>query len=77
MPIDTALKTPTDLKSNATKSVAEAQAIIANRPKATAEDRRLSAFIGTFARMALSEKKGALAQLAGMLPAGFSLVEEN
>ncbi len=38
-----------------------------------ADAKRLSAFIGAFGRMSLSEKKGALAQLAGMLPAGWSL----
>lgn len=57
------------------KSVAEAVALLRNREKASPEDRRLSAFIGTFARMSITEKKGALAQLAGMLPAGFRLVE--
>lgn len=57
------------------KNVAEAVALLRNRPKPSAEDRRLSSFIGTFARMSLAEKKGALAQLAGMLPAGWSLAE--
>ena len=37
------------------------------------EAKRLSTFIGTFARMSLAEKKGALTQLAGLLPAGFNL----
>ncbi len=57
------------------RSVAEALAANSNRPKPSDEDKRLSAFLGTFARMSLAEKKGALAQLAGMLPAGFQLVE--
>jgi ParB-like chromosome segregation protein Spo0J len=39
------------------------------------EAKRLSTFIGTFARMGLAEKKGALLQLAGQLPAGMKLVE--
>lgn len=39
------------------------------------EAKRLSAFVGAFARMSIAEKKGALAQLGGMLPAGFTLVE--
>ncbi|MGB3317853.1 MAG: ParB N-terminal domain-containing protein [Sphingopyxis granuli] len=37
--------------------------------------KRLSAFIGTFGRMPLAEKKGALGQLGQMLPAGFEIVE--
>lgn len=57
------------------RSVAEALALIAEKSKPSAEDRRLSTFIGTFARMTLSEKRGALSQLAGMLPAPFKLVE--
>jgi hypothetical protein len=43
----------------------------------SAEDKRLSTFIGTFARMSLAEQRGALAQLAGMLPAPFKLVEDK
>lgn len=39
--------------------------------------KRLSAFIGTFGRMPLAEKKGALGQLGQMLPAGFEIVESN
>lgn len=57
------------------RSIAEAQAAISNRPAASAEDRRLSAFIGAFARMGLAEKKGALRTLVGLLPAGVKLVE--
>lgn len=52
------------------KTIAEAQDAKAATP---ADAKRLSAFIGAFGRMSLSEKKGALAQLAGMLPAGWSL----
>lgn len=37
------------------------------------EAKRLSAFIGAFARMSVAEKKAALSELAGMLPAGFRL----
>lgn len=44
----------------------------ANRP-VDPEAKRLSTFIGTFQRMGLPEKKAALFQLAGMLPAGFAL----
>lgn len=43
--------------------------------KPAADDKRLSAFIGAFQRMGLAEKKGALAQLAGLLPTGFQLSE--
>jgi ParB family chromosome partitioning protein len=57
------------------KTVAEAIAFVRGRAPANPEDKRLSAFIGAFARMSLTEKKGALAQLAGMLPAGFRLAE--
>lgn len=43
--------------------------------KPAANDKRMSAFIGAFSRMGLAEKKGALTQLAGLLPAGFRIVE--
>ena len=39
------------------------------------EAKRLSAFIGAFSRMSIAEKKGALAELAGLLPAGFQIIE--
>ncbi len=55
------------------KTIAEAQARMANRKAAAAEDKRLSAFIGTFNRMSIAEKRGALAVLADMLPAGWTL----
>ena len=42
---------------------------------ASPEDKRFSTFIGTFSRMGLAEKKGALAELARMLPAGFRIEE--
>jgi ParB family chromosome partitioning protein len=57
------------------KSVAEALARLRERPEVSPEDKRLSAFIGAFARMSLPEKKGALAQLAGMVPAGVRIIE--
>jgi hypothetical protein len=61
------------------KSVNEAIRMVrgSNSVAQTAEDKRLATFIGTFSRMSLSEKRGALAQLAGMLPAPFKLVEER
>jgi ParB family chromosome partitioning protein len=43
----------------------------------SADDKRLSTFIGTFKRMSLAEQRGALTHLAGMLPAPFKLVEEK
>jgi hypothetical protein len=66
-----------DLMIGCAKSLGDAIATIAHRQRPSAEDKRLSTFIGTFARMSLSEKRGALAQLAGMLPAPFKLVEDK
>lgn len=65
------------LLAGAAKSVSEAIRLVqgSNSVMQSAEDRRLSAFLGAFARMGLSEKRGALAQLAGMIPAPFQLVE--
>jgi ParB-like chromosome segregation protein Spo0J len=58
------------------KSVADAIARMRGSNRAIdPEARRLSTFLATFGRMGLAEKKGALAQLAGMLPAGFHLTE--
>lgn len=57
------------------RSVSEALATLNQRPKADPATKRLSAFIGTFQRMGAAEKKGALAQLAALLPAGFTLRE--
>lgn len=64
-------------EGGAPKSVTEAIRLVqgSNSVMQSAEDRRLSAFLGAFHRMGLSEKRGALAQLAGMLPAPFQLVE--
>lgn len=63
----------------AAKSVNEAirQVAGSNSVARTAEDKRLCTFIGAFQRMGLAERKGALAQLAGMLPAPFKLVEDK
>lgn len=61
------------------KTVAEAIAHpLGPKPAAAkpdADDKRLSAFIGAFSRMSLAEKKGALAQLAGLLPTGVRIVD--
>jgi ParB family chromosome partitioning protein len=59
------------------RSVSEALARIANRQPVSAEDRRLSTFIGAFSRMTLSQKRGALEALAGLLPSPFKLVEDK
>jgi ParB family chromosome partitioning protein len=61
------------------KSASEAIRAVAgsNSIARSAEDKRLSAFIGAFQRMGLAEKRGALEQLAGMLPAPFKLVEDK
>jgi ParB family chromosome partitioning protein len=54
------------------KSVSDAQARLrgANKLPSDPEAKRLSAFIGTFQRMGLAEKKGALSELLPLLPAG-------
>jgi ParB family chromosome partitioning protein len=54
------------------KSVSDAQARFrgANKLPSDPEAKRLSAFIGTFQRMGLAEKKGALSELLPLLPAG-------
>ncbi len=58
------------------KTASDAIARVKGSNRATdPEAKRLSAFIGAFARMSLTEKKGALSQLAGMLPAGFALTD--
>lgn len=56
-------------------SVSAAVAAMADKQAPSPDAKRLSAFIGSFGRMALAEKKGALSHLAGMLPAGWSLGE--
>lgn len=56
------------------RTVGDAIARVRGSNRATdPEAKRLSAFLGAFQRMGLAEKKGALAQLAGMLPAGTQL----
>lgn len=55
------------------KTVSEAIARVENKQPKPADDKRLSAFIGAFNRMGLAEKRGALAMLADILPAGWSL----
>lgn len=49
-----------------------AKAVGTNRPS-DPDAKRLSAFIGAFSRMGVAEKKAALFQLEGMLPAGIRL----
>jgi ParB family chromosome partitioning protein len=68
-----------DVGYGAAKSVSEAIRMLrgSNSVRQSVEDKRLSTFIGTFDRMSVTEKRGALAQLAGMLPAPFKLVEER
>lgn len=62
------------LASPAIKSVNDALAKVRGSNRAIdPEAKRLSTFIGTFQRMGLAEKKGALAQLEGLLPAGTTL----
>lgn len=57
------------------QTVAQARGLLDQRSQIDPEAKRLSAFIGAFNRMGVAEKKGALSQLAGMLPAGFAIVE--
>lgn len=59
------------------KSVSEAQARMrgANRVANDPAAKNLSAFLGAFSRMSLTEKKGALHELRGLLPAGYQLVQ--
>lgn len=60
------------------KSVAEALAVGQLQSAAPdPEAKRLSTFLSTFQRMGLAEKKGALAHLAGMLPAGIQLISSD
>lgn len=58
------------------KSVSEAVGRIrgANRQPGNPSDKRHSAFIGGFSRMGLPEKKGALHDLAPLMPKGFHLL---
>lgn len=57
-------------------SVAQALVQLGHRTTAVTdpESKRLSAFIGAFSRMGQAERKGALAQLAGLLPASSKLI---
>lgn len=55
------------LVAGTVKTVAEATALHSKKTKLSPEAKTLSAFIGSFARMSLTEKKGALVQLAGLL----------
>ena len=64
-----------DRLANGAKSVSEAVARLRDNRRPQPEDKRLSAFIGAWSRMSVTEKKGALAQLAGMMPAGFRIEE--
>jgi hypothetical protein len=49
----------------------------ANRAPADPAVKNLSAFIGGFSRMSLTEKKGALHELAPLMPAGFKLLDPS
>lgn len=55
-------------------SVSAAIAAMTDKQAPSPDAKRLSAFIGSFGRMGLAEKKGALDHLARMLPAGFDIV---
>ncbi|WCT72086.1 ParB N-terminal domain-containing protein [Sphingomonas naphthae] len=49
------------------KTVSGAVSTLQQKPRQSPEDKALSAFIGSFGRMGLTEKKGALSQLIGMM----------
>jgi ParB-like chromosome segregation protein Spo0J len=53
------------LASGAIKGVGEGVATLQQRPKASAEERRLSAMLGAISRMGKAERQGAFDQLAG------------
>ncbi|MDB5432388.1 MAG: transcriptional regulator [Caulobacter sp.] len=55
------------------KTVAEASATLTQKAAPTAEAKRLSAFIGAFARMGKAERNAALKTLQAHLPAGVKL----
>lgn len=60
------------------RTLAEAMALVQAKngvvkPVATPEQKRFNTFFDTFGRMSLAEKKGALHQLSGRLPAGYGL----
>ncbi|MGQ3101052.1 MAG: ParB/RepB/Spo0J family partition protein [Sphingopyxis solisilvae] len=55
-------------------SVSAAIAAMNDKQAPSPDAKRLSAFISSFGRMGLTEKKGALDHLARMLPAGFDIV---
>lgn len=63
-------------QGDAAKTVSEALGRLrgANRLVSNPADKRHSAFIGGFARMGLIEKKGALHELAPLMPKGFHLL---
>lgn len=63
-------------QGDAAKSVSEALGRMrgANRLPSNPADKRHSAFIGGFSRMGLPEKKGALHELAPLMPKGFHLL---
>ncbi|WP_052215603.1 MucR family transcriptional regulator [Sphingomonas sp. ERG5] len=66
------------LLGGSVKTIGDAIAKMKGTNRATnPDDKRLSAFIGTFHRMDIAEKRGALFHLAPLLPAGAKLVEDG
>lgn len=61
------------LLSGEARAIGDAVKVVQNRPAPDRGAKLLSAFLGAFERMTLSERKGALETLRPMLPAGFSL----
>lgn len=66
-----------DALAQPAKSVSDALARLkgANRVASDPAAKNLSAFIGAYSRMSLTEKKGALHELRALLPAGYQLVQ--
>ena len=58
------------------KTLGDAVKMIEGRRAPDAETKRLSTFIGTFQRMGIAEKRGALAHLGSLLPASHGLVAD-
>lgn len=61
------------LVSGEARAIGDAVKVIENRPAPDRDAKLLSAFLGAFQRMTLTEKKGALEQLRAQLPAGTDL----
>ncbi len=74
LPHDEQRKVAELLTAGEAKGVSDAVATLTGAVKPSDENKRLSAFVGSFSRMSLAEKKAALKTLAGLdLPKGWSV----